>query len=175
MHYPKNIKCCNCKDGFIRKNISIRWCSEKCRLESKIEKDKNDCWNWTGEITKDGYGRSSIKGKSMHAHRYSFIIFNGEIPNGKFVCHHCDNPLCVNPAHLFIGTQADNMLDKKRKGRCADRKGEKHPLSKFKTEDIQNIRKFYKQGITQRVLAFLFDCHQSQISHVVRRKRWSHV
>lgn len=82
-----------------------------------IEDKKTGCWLWTGSITTCGYGQINIKYKRYLAHRLSWNVHNGAIPKGFFVCHKCDNPPCVNPDHLFIGTHRDNMQDMLKKGR----------------------------------------------------------
>jgi len=109
------------------------FCSRKCffvrpdimtaeeRFWSKISKTES-CWSWTGTIMKHGYGMLSIGGKFRLAHRYSWELFNGHIPDGLYALHHCDNPLCVRPDHLFIGTQKDNIMDMMAKGRHRSQK-----------------------------------------------------
>jgi len=87
------------------------------RLISKTEYDNGDCWEWKGKHIPAGYGRISYKGTEGYVHRYSYVEFVGEIPENQHVCHHCDNPPCWNPDHLFVGTHQDNMIDKSKKGR----------------------------------------------------------
>lgn len=89
----------------------------KDRFHNKYDIDGNGCWIWNGALRKDGYGILKINGRCDGAHRYSYEISKGEIPTGLFVCHKCDVPSCVNPEHLFIGTQEDNMKDSVSKGR----------------------------------------------------------
>lgn len=79
--------------------------------------DKNDCHIFTGSTDENGYGRITFQYKKHIAHRFSYEIQNGEIPKGMLVCHKCDNPPCVNPGHLFLGTELDNNMDKIKKGR----------------------------------------------------------
>lgn len=96
------------------------------RFWAKVNRTtENDCWTWTGGTRGDGerlYGKITVKGRALSAHRFSFELHNGPIPDapgahGSCVCHRCDNPLCVNPAHLFLGSHLVNMQDKKAKGR----------------------------------------------------------
>ena len=90
---------------------------ERFRDSYEIDK-KTGCWNWTGSKNGiNGYGRITVEGKSYCAHRVSYELFVGIIPNGYNVCHKCDNPVCINPDHLFVGTRSDNMQDASNKGR----------------------------------------------------------
>lgn len=91
------------------------------RFYNKIVVDHNDCWNWSGSIGWHGYGYFYVKGKGIRAHRFSYTYHKGEINDGLLVCHSCDNTRCVNPDHLWLGTQKDNMEDKIKKGRSGIR------------------------------------------------------
>ncbi len=96
------------------------------RFWDKVDKS-GDCWEWTASASR-GYGYFRFEGRDQPAHRVSWVLANGKIPDGLHVCHHCDNRVCVRPDHLFTGTQFDNMRDAAAKGRLSDR-----PQSKFRT------------------------------------------
>ena len=99
-----------------------KFCSQKCQLLSKVVRTDSDngCWNWGAAKTKAGYGIvMTANNGAMYAHRLMYQITFGEIGEGMFICHHCDNPSCINPSHLFMGTPQDNASDMARKGRAA--------------------------------------------------------
>lgn len=153
------------------------------RLMSKVQKT-DTCWLFTG--TKNSFGYGSIgtggrKGKNIGTHRASWIIHNGEIPDGLFVLHKCDNPPCVNPEHLFLGTPKDNVRDMCSKGRNSGGtheglKGEKSPHAKLKETQVKEIRFRYKQEkITTRKLALEYDISCANVSFIINRKVWASV
>lgn len=134
-----------------------RVCSQRCggRLSSKthayqaedfdrfVRRRENACWLWTGPSKATGYGIFSIRGRRVRAHRWAYERTHGTIPLGMYICHHCDNRLCVNPAHLYAGTATDNARDMAARGRA--HKGpsvhsEAHPLSKLTTAKARAIR-----------------------------------
>lgn len=130
---------------------------------------KDDCWEWKLAKSWKGYGRVSMNGLILKAHRVAFSLYN-DIPDGMHVLHKCDNRACCNPRHLFLGTNADNMRDKKQKGRAA--KGENHHKSVL----TKPIVRFIKQScLPQRRLADIFGVSQSNISSIKTGKSWRHV
>lgn len=153
--------------------------------------DTTDCWIWAGNrmVSKYGktYGRAYFKGKAYKAHRLSWELHVGEIPEGMCVCHECDNTACVNPDHLFLGTNADNQHDCHRKRRRASgdkngkrtmpeliQRGSSHHRSKLTEEDVLEIRRLAGK-VTQQSLADKYDVPQTNISCIQRRKTWTHI
>lgn len=149
------------------------------RFEAKVLRDRA-CWEWTGYKLK-GYGRFNMRGVVWYAHRLAWEIYVGAIPIGMQVLHSCDNPGCVNPAHLFLGSQADNMADMDRKkrrrmpSRTAAAKGESHGMAKLTNFEIRCIRKFAECGWEQYNIAKIFEVHPATISRILSGRRWKHV
>jgi hypothetical protein len=107
----------------------------KDRIEDKsFPVTECGCWIWTGSTQVRGYGEIISNGKKIYAHRASYTVYKGDIPKGMYVCHKCDTVSCVNPDHLFLGTQRDNMHDMIRKGRSGN--GRKHPSTKLTEEEV---------------------------------------
>lgn len=129
------------------------------------------CWTWLGGKNTDGYGnlsKSKYVGATL-AHRVSWIIHNGDIPKDLFVLHKCDNPSCVRPDHLFLGTNSDNIADSKAKGRWSE--GERCPLARLTQKQVDDIRTRYRRGLG-RVLAEEFGVSRMTISLIIRKKRY---
>lgn len=147
------------------------------RFWAKVKKT-DSCWLWTGSTCKNGYGRFRYQGRLNQAHRLSYAWAVGPIPDGLFVCHKCDTPSCVNPNHLFTGTNADNMKDAHSKGRLPlfplDYRGEKCQHSVLTEDQVRRIRQIYAKGNTsQRELGERFEVSKSHIGSIVRRENWS--
>lgn len=144
------------------------------RFWSKVDKrDDNQCWNWTGACNKWGYGQFGFNKKVVGAHRVSYELANGAIPEKMFILHSCDNRKCVNPAHLRTGTQTENIQEAVAKRRI--KHGEDHCRALLLVEDILLIRKMYESGVTQKVLGERFDTDPTNIWKIVNRKSWRHI
>lgn len=144
------------------------------RFEDKFTKS-DICWEWSACKTKDGYGQFRFHKQMQLAHRIAYHLYVGEIPVGMCVCHRCDNPSCVNPVHLFLGTHIDNMLDRDNKGRDADHRGEKNGHAKLINAQVVEIRKKHSEGATQSELAKEFGVSQSTISHILCGETWESI
>jgi len=148
--------------------------SIKERFEEKFVVDEETgCWNWTASLRgSDGYGGFSIGKKRLRANRASWLIYCSEIPDGLCVCHSCDNPLCVNPDHLFLGTQQDNMTDKVNKGRQQNSKGEQNGRAKLTEKQIINIINDHRK---QKEIAKDYNVCQQHVSLIKKGKSWKHL
>jgi len=135
-----------------------------------------NCWLWQGAKNSDGYGNLTYRGKPYRAHRLAWILTNGPVPEGMEVCHTCDNPLCANPNHLFVGTHLENMHDSLNKGRTAKTRarGERNGFHKLTWAKVLAIRFVYGLGhYSQQELGQFFNCHQRTVSRVVRNEHWN--
>ena len=146
----------------------------KERFESKVVR-ANGCWRWSGNKHKQGYGKIHMDGGSAMAHRVSYLLHKGSIPDGMMVCHRCDNPECTNPDHLFLGTALDNMRDKIAKGRhVGAHAGEGHHFAKLTRRQVEEIRRAYRRGgVTQYELAARYGVTQTNISGIVNNRKWA--
>lgn len=144
------------------------------RFETKFERS-DGCWNWMAGKERTGYGRFKIAGRTQKAHRVSWTLYVGEITDKLHVLHHCDNPSCVNPAHLFLGTIADNAHDRDNKGRGVhpDQAGAKHSQAKLTEEQVREIRARRSDGERTTVLAKEFGVLRQTISSIACRNIWA--
>jgi len=139
------------------------------RFWAKVDK-YGDCWTWTAGCTRDGYGAFQIgtfkHSKSIKAHRLSYELHTGEkIPDGLLVCHHCDNPPCVNPEHLFLGTYQDNIIDAVKKGRVTGQK--------LSENDVRKIRAM--RDVDAKIIAAIYGITRQQIYNIRNRKQWKYI
>jgi hypothetical protein len=139
----------------------------------------SSCWNWKGyRRGKQKRAVISVKGKQILASHYSYRKFKGRIPKGKKVLHSCDNTSCVNPEHLFLGSQLDNMRDMVIKGRSHKPKGEKNGRAKLTAKSVRFIRAKYiprHKQLGQKALAERFGICTVQIQAILTRRAWSHL
>ena len=140
------------------------------RFWSMVKKDGPDsCWEWQGYILRDGYGAFHFQGKRVTASRFAWILAFGEIPQGMCVLHKCDNPACVNPRHLFLGTQKDNMHDAVLKWR---KSGPHNGRTKLTWPQVDAIRLLFKSGWSTRKLAKLFGVDHKTVWQIRAGKTW---
>jgi hypothetical protein len=156
--------------------------------------DNTGCWEWTGERYPSNYGLMRItsngKRKAYRAHRVSWAIYRKTPPDNKYVCHRCDNPPCVNPDHLFLGTQLDNIRDAISKNRLRPAsgnkngnttkpesrpRGESNGSAKLKVADVLYIRASHRNGISHRELSNKFRVSKSTISRTLNNENWTHI
>lgn len=197
------VKCKYCEKEFTTttwniKNNRGKFCSHTCsnkyrysipnddRFWDKVEKTVY-CWEWKASKTKFGYGKFRNK-LAYTAHRYSYFIHFGEIMKDMHVCHKCDNPSCVNPDHLFIGTMQDNMRDRDNKNRTAKgirngsntkperrARGSRCGSAKLTENDVIEIRKMYLKDHNRQKIADVFSVTAMTIYYIVKYETWKHV
>lgn len=146
----------------------------KARFWAKVDKTKS-CWIFTSNHGGTTYGMLSVpKGEEYLAHRISWVIHYGLIPRGLKVLHTCDQPRCVNPLHLFLGTSQDNMDDMVNKGRSL--KGSRHPMTNMSESDVVEIRRLYQETkLSQQAIADMYRINQTAVGFIIRRITWKHI
>lgn len=138
----------------------------------------NGCWVWTLATFRNGYGQATYGGKKFYAHRLSWVLHNGPIPEGLCVLHHCDNRPCVNPSHLFLGTKKENTHDAQRKGRLKSpgARGQRNAKAKLTEDDVRLI---LAEGILKKMaigdMARKYEVTPALIRMILRRRIWKHV
>lgn len=144
------------------------------RFWRAVSKSADGCWLWTGSVNTYGYGQiRDESGRYTSAHRVSWRLANGPIPEGQSVLHRCDTPRCVRPDHLFLGSQADNMRDKREKARQC--RGSRHPFSKLTEAAVVEIRAAIANGESFKTIAQRHGVTYHAIADISQGKRWKHV
>lgn len=153
------------------------------RFWARVDK-RGACWLWQGAATPHGYGYFSLEGRRDYAHRVSYRWAYGEIPEGAYVCHHCDTPACVRPEHLFLGSQQDNLTDAARKGRMhgaytqrsPGKRGEDNHLARLTAAQVRAIRARYAAGgESYATLARAYGINPSNVGAIITRRSWQHL
>lgn len=157
--YEHPLRCAKCKTPY--------W-DKETRFWAKVARTPG-CWIWNGCHTSAGYGQIRLHGEAVYAHRLSWEMKNGPVPVGIEVLHKCDNPACVNPEHLFLGTQSDNINDCVAKGRFNRPFGEVHPRAKLTKNQVEEIR---KSKISQRKLAQQYEVSRWAIQSILHGRSW---
>jgi len=142
------------------------------RFDDKWIEHKNGCHIWVASTWKDGYGSFRCEGRPQGAHRVAYKMHKGEIPEGMHVCHTCDEPACVNPEHLWVGTDADNAADRDEKGRLGDRRGINNGNARI-TEEM--AREIYHMPGRFKDIACIYRISDVQVSRIKTKESWRHI
>jgi len=182
--------CKQCGESFKPNRGRRHYCSRACyraamleergkrlteRFWSKVDKrGPDECWEWKPTLNTDRYCTFSIQGRSYKAHRIAYQLAIGDIPSGLCVCHSCDNPVCVNPAHLWLGTHAENMADMMRKGR--QKTWDKDPNTKLTPDDVRAIHRSYRRGlVSMREVGERFGIAARTVSNILSGHEWAWI
>ena len=148
-------------------------------IEEKLKKyvvDDRNCWNWIGSKDRDGYGVfGHHRNKQIRAHRASYSFYIGEIPNKMMICHSCDNPSCINPKHLFVGTAKDNTQDMIKKQRRPVLFGSNHPNAKLTEHQAHEIKQLRKQNVLLTDIANQFGISFQTVSSIAKGTTWKRI
>lgn len=133
----------------------------------------DSCWEWTGSLDLGGYGKFWMNRRNIASHRAAFLLYRGEIPDGKFVLHTCDNPKCVNPDHLVLGTHRDNVRHMQERGRT--QVGEANRSSKLTDEQVRCIIRKVLNGAAVRTTAKEIGCSRNAVKAIANKITWKHI
>jgi len=156
--------------NWLRKNdIEIsKWPSAEERFNDAYDViDESGCWEWQRGVTGSGYGQITVNGDSMGAHRFSYELYNGDIPEDAIICHKCHNPPCVNPNHLYAGDEKRNAQDAIENGDWPDHTGEERTPAKFTSGKVRTIREEYTKGATVSALSKKYSVSMGTISRII--------
>jgi len=187
------MNCIICGDYLLKRHK--KYCSQKChgeadRIENKCQEEyllkslirfnkyiskTESCWLWKGGINECGYGKFSLFRKTIGAHRAAYMFFKKDIKENLLVLHKCDNPPCVNPEHLFLGTPKDNSRDMFNKKRNNTARGESHKNSKLNNKKVIGIKRLLKLGIEGSEIAKLLNVSPSTIYDIKNKGAWGHI
>lgn len=142
------------------------------RFWDKVDKNGDGCWLWKATKIPDGYGMFYLRGHMILSHRFAWELTNGPIPKGLEVLHKCDNPPCVRPEHLFLGSKSDNIRDCVKKGRNNPSKGEKNGWSKLTNDQVIEIR---NSKLSLNALAKIYSVGKTCIAYIKSGKSWKHL
>jgi hypothetical protein len=146
---------------------------------AQVQKQDNGCWLWTGPLGRRGYGKVMVNHTRWQAHRYAWTLHRGSIPAGLYVCHNCpggDNPTCINPDHLFLGTDADNQRDSIAKGRRDHLRGQGNSQAKLTEEMVRAMRAMHRPGVYGYArVASTFGVSKRTAMLAITGRQWGHV
>lgn len=171
----REITCRECRNSKRRKTrdfLQSDITDKRIKTFFSYVQQTDKCWNWTKNTLPRGYGLFFLAGKNILAHRFSFLYHFGCLPNELHVCHECDNPKCVNPTHLFLGTDKDNLQDMARKG---VRKGEKHAITKLTNENVFHIKELLRDGISYDEIAKIYNTSRGIVYNIKIGLTWTHI
>lgn len=168
--YGRGVKSCGCWEYKNKKVLDHEFNNEY--FQKRVTIDLNGCWIWKGSKHKQGYGNARYKNKLTLAHRLSWIVHVGEIPEGVKICHKCDVTCCCNPEHLFLGSQKDNVADAIQKGKYENRKQGKR-RNKLNWDQVQEIKKLHGEGMSREDIKEKYDVGQTCIAKILTGKSWN--
>ena len=171
-------------NDYIRSLTTEQMISLRLKYNKRVDRRSvEECWPWQGAISvAGGYGRIRLGGTRQHpkmayAHRLALLFANGDLEDQRMACHRCDNPRCVNPNHLYFGTQAENVQDMDARGRRVNKqpKGSQHGLSRLTENEVRQIRLLTASGATAKALSEKFKISLVQTYHIRSGRVWKHV
>jgi hypothetical protein len=148
--------------------MAIQGLSTAVRFWKFVIPQEEGCWEWQGALFKTGYGAFNLKGQAVKAHRVAYTLAHGPFPDELYVCHHCDNPKCVRPDHLFLGTDLDNVRDAITKGRWIKKMIHLHNCNKKLKGQEEYVRKLYGEGASRNKLAKQFNVSWHIINRIIK-------